>query len=199
MEYTFTPSPGTLRFTLAKVHPNERTNDAHPAALHIAGAGRPLEPEARAEMAARLGHDFSRVRVHHDGRAHDSAATMRALAYTAGSDIVFQRGRDNPGTAEGKLTLAHELTYVIRQSERTVDGTEAPGGAGSAARVIASNVRRRRTPSRRSGRRLGRPRAGSGIARTVRAGRPGSGQTRALARCTPSPGREITPVSKRGR
>jgi hypothetical protein len=34
-----------------------------------------------------------------------------------------------------------------------------------------------------------------GIARTVRAGGPGSGHTRALARCTPSPGREITPVS----
>jgi hypothetical protein len=79
-------------------------------------------------MGARLGHDFSHVRVHDDGRAHDSAAAMRALAYTVGSDIVFRRGGYNPGTAEGKLTLAHELTHVIQQSQGTVDGTETAAG-----------------------------------------------------------------------
>ena len=105
-----------------------RTDGSHPAALQVAGGGRPLEPEVRAEMGARLGHDFSHVRVHDDGRAHDSAAAMRALAYTVGSDIVFRRGGYNPGTAEGKLTLAHELTHVIQQSQGTVDGTETAAG-----------------------------------------------------------------------
>jgi hypothetical protein len=90
--------------------------------------GQPLEPEVRTEMTARLGHDFSHVRVHHDDRAHDSAAAMRALAYTVGSDIVFQRGGYNPAAPEGKLTLAHELTHVIQQSQGPVDGSETAGG-----------------------------------------------------------------------
>ncbi len=79
-------------------------------------------------MEARLGHDFSRVRVHDDNRAGHSAATMNAHAYTVGSDVVFRRGRYSPSTPDGKLTLAHELTHVIQQSQGPVDGTEAPGG-----------------------------------------------------------------------
>lgn len=92
------------------------------------GGGRPLEPEVRADMKARLGHDFSHVRVHDDSRAHESAAAVNANAYTVGSDIVFQRGGYNPATSEGKLTLAHELTHVVQQSQGPVDGTEVPGG-----------------------------------------------------------------------
>jgi hypothetical protein len=92
------------------------------------GGGRPLEPEVRADMKARLGHDFSHVRIHDDSRAHEAATAVNAHAYTVGSDIVFQRGGYNPATPEGKLTLAHELTHVVQQSQGPVDGTEAPGG-----------------------------------------------------------------------
>ncbi len=92
------------------------------------GGGRPLEPEVRADMEARLGHDFSRVRVHDDDRAAHSAATVNARAYTVGSDVVFGRGGYDPATPEGKLTLAHELTHVIQQSQGPVDGTWAAGG-----------------------------------------------------------------------
>jgi Domain of unknown function (DUF4157) len=79
-------------------------------------------------MQAGLSHDFSRVRIHDDGRAHDSAAAVGALAYTVGSDIVFQRGGYNPATRAGKLALAHELTHVIQQSQGPVDGIEAAAG-----------------------------------------------------------------------
>jgi Domain of unknown function (DUF4157) len=92
------------------------------------GRGRPLEPEVRAEMEARLGHDFSHVRVHRDGRAHDSATAVHALAYTVGPDIVFARGGYSPATSAGKLTLAHELTHVVQQSRGPVDGVAAAGG-----------------------------------------------------------------------
>jgi hypothetical protein len=92
------------------------------------GGGRPLEPEVRADMEARLGYDFSRVRVHDDNRADHSAATMNAHAYTVGSDVVFRSGGYSPSTPDGRLTLAHELTHVIQQSQGRVDGTEAPGG-----------------------------------------------------------------------
>jgi len=90
--------------------------------------GRLLEPEVRADMKARLGHDFSHVRVHDDSGAHESATAVNAHAYTVGSDIVFQKGAYDPATPEGKLTLAHELTHVVQQSQGPVDGSEGPGG-----------------------------------------------------------------------
>jgi hypothetical protein len=79
-------------------------------------------------MEARLGHDFSDVRVHDDARAHDSAVAVNAHAYTVGSDVVFQRDRYDPRSDAGRLTLAHELTHVVQQRSGPVDGTPAPGG-----------------------------------------------------------------------
>ena len=79
-------------------------------------------------MEARLGHDFSDVRVHDDSRAHDSAVGVNANAYTVGSNIVFQRDRYDPSSADGKVTLAHELTHVVQQRSGPVDGTPAGGG-----------------------------------------------------------------------
>ena len=79
-------------------------------------------------MEARLGHDFSDVRVHDDSRAHDSAVGVNANAYTVGSNIVFQRDRYDPSSAAGKVTLAHELTHVVQQRSGPVDGTPAGGG-----------------------------------------------------------------------
>jgi len=94
----------------------------------VGSAGRPLEPGVRADMEARLGHDFGDVRVHDDGSAHDSAVAVNAHAYTVGSNIVFQRDRYDPSSAEGMTTLAHELTHVVQQRNGPVDGTSAPGG-----------------------------------------------------------------------
>jgi hypothetical protein len=114
----------------ADSHRQRLARDVQPLTREVigSGGGRPLEPQVRAEMGARLRHDFSHVRVHDDGRAHDAASAIRAVAYTAGSDIVFQRGGYNPATADGKLALAHELTHVIQQSQGPVDGTEVAGG-----------------------------------------------------------------------
>ncbi|MCX6629082.1 MAG: DUF4157 domain-containing protein [Candidatus Solibacter sp.] len=67
-------------------------------------------------MEAQFGHDFSRVRVHTDGPAAESARAVDALAYTAGCDVVFESGRYEPGTADGRRLLAHELTHVVQQS-----------------------------------------------------------------------------------
>jgi Zn-dependent peptidase ImmA (M78 family) len=92
------------------------------------GGGRPLDHGVRADMEARLGHDFGDVRVHDDSRAAESAKAVNAHAYTVGSDIVFQRDRYDPTSEAGRLTLAHELTHVVQQRSGPVDGTEAPGG-----------------------------------------------------------------------
>lgn len=92
------------------------------------GGGSPLDADTRADMETRLGHDFSDVRVHTDSRAHDSAKSVNAHAYTAGNNIVFQRDQYAPDTDAGKRTLAHELTHVVQQRSGPVDGTPADGG-----------------------------------------------------------------------
>ncbi len=92
------------------------------------GGGSPLPTDVRAEMQGRLGHDFSDVRVHNDSRAHESAQAVNAHAYTVGSNVVFQRDKYDPSSAEGKTMLAHELTHVVQQRSGPVDGTTAGGG-----------------------------------------------------------------------
>src|SRR6202030_2654617 len=46
--------------------------------------GQPLDQTTRAFMEARLGHDFSRVRLHTDEMAASSAHRVGAVAYTVG-------------------------------------------------------------------------------------------------------------------
>ncbi len=92
------------------------------------GGGSPLDADTRADMEARLGQDFSDVRVHTDGAAHESAKAVDAHAYTVGTNIVFQRGKYDPTSAAGKHMLAHELTHVVQQRSGPVDGTDTGGG-----------------------------------------------------------------------
>ena len=94
----------------------------------VNSGGRPIEPDVREDMEGRLGHDFSDVRIHDDATAADSAKAVNAHAYTVGSNVVFQRDVYDPSSAQGKTTLAHELTHVIQQRSGPVDGTSAPGG-----------------------------------------------------------------------
>jgi Domain of unknown function (DUF4157) len=94
----------------------------------VSSGGRPLDPEVRADMESRLGHDFGDVRIHDDGAAHSSAQAVNAHAYTVGSNVVFQRDKYDPSSQDGKVMLAHELTHVVQQRTGPVDGTSAPGG-----------------------------------------------------------------------
>src|SRR5215217_8114362 len=59
---------------------------ASPPSVHevLRSPGQPLDLATRAFMEPRLGHDFSRVRVHTDTRASESARAVNALAYTVG-------------------------------------------------------------------------------------------------------------------
>ena len=81
----------------------------------LRSAGRPLDSSTRVFMEDRFGHDFSKVRVHSDPVAANSASAVNAQAYTVGSQIVFGEGRYNAG-AEGQHLLAHELAHVVQQS-----------------------------------------------------------------------------------
>ena len=77
--------------------------------------GRPLDPSTRTYMEPRFSHDFSRVRVHTDAKASDSARAVNALAYTVGRDVVFGAGQYSPQTQRGRKLLGHELTHVMQQ------------------------------------------------------------------------------------
>src|SRR5437667_9620826 len=80
--------------------------------------GQPLDAGTREFMEPRYGYDFSRVRVHTNARAAESARTVNALAYTVGKDVVFGEGEYEPGTSEGRRLLAHELTHVVQQFDQ---------------------------------------------------------------------------------
>jgi hypothetical protein len=74
-----------------------------------------LTASVRAHFERRLGHDFSRVRIHADQDAAQSAQRLRADAWTVGPNIGFARGRFDPGTRDGVRLLAHELAHVVQQ------------------------------------------------------------------------------------
>ncbi len=117
--------------------------------LAISPAHDPSEHDADSRAARVVGaagagpgpsslHDFSMVRVHHDGPAAASAEQVNARAYTVGRDIVFGRGQYSPGTPAGRRLLAHELTHVAQQRAGTagpvaLQRDEFTGGPGKTA------------------------------------------------------------------
>ncbi|WP_367826405.1 DUF4157 domain-containing protein [Streptomyces sp. LMG1-1-1.1] len=94
------------------------------SAVHdvLRSGGRALDDATRTDMEARLGADFSDVRIHDDTAARASAAEVGARAYTSGSHVVIGDG------GADKHTLAHELTHVVQQRQGPVAGTD--NGAG---------------------------------------------------------------------
>jgi hypothetical protein len=82
------------------------------------GGGQPLAPDLRNFFESRFGHDFSKVRVHTDARAAQTAQALNARAYTLGRDIAIAPSEYRPDTWAGCLLLAHELTHVVQQSEQ---------------------------------------------------------------------------------
>jgi hypothetical protein len=115
----------------------------------LSSPGRPLDSPTRGFMESRFGHDFSRVRVHTDGHAAESARDVSARAYTVGNDIVFDQGEYSPHTHEGQSLIAHELTHVVQQhSGRFTSGVDTPGDAFEReADAMAAAVTRGQTVS----------------------------------------------------
>ena len=89
------------------------TGSDAPAAVHdvLRSAGQPLDRGSRAFFEPRLGYDLSRVRVHADTSAAESARAVGALGYTVGDHVVLADGQAGP-----RALLAHELVHVIQQS-----------------------------------------------------------------------------------
>jgi hypothetical protein len=120
-----------------------------------ADSGHALEPELRTDAEQRLGHDFSRVRIHADEGSGASARALDAAAYTTGSDVVFAPGRYQPSRPEGRQLLFHELAHVVQQ-----EGAGGGRGTGSAAEREAVSVSHEAV---RGGHRRPAERSGAGI------------------------------------
>ncbi len=101
--------------------PQERFSVPPIVAEVLSGVGEPLEFQTRAQMESRIGHDFSKIRIHTDTRAAESARAVNALAYTVGKDVVFAAGHYQPQTRAGRQLIAHELAHTIQQEGESAD------------------------------------------------------------------------------
>ncbi|HEU0304367.1 MAG TPA: DUF4157 domain-containing protein [Gaiellaceae bacterium] len=127
--------------------------------------GHPLDSAIQGRMEARFGHDFSRVRVHTDDRAAESARAVGAHAYTVGRNVVFDSGRYAPASPAGADLLAHELTHVVQQRgagdlpstlpiapaagslERDAEAGRVAPTAGSEAPTVARQQQQQQQPA----------------------------------------------------
>ena len=106
------------------------------------GHGRPLDAHVRRDMEDRLGHDFSRVRVHADGRSRSSAQALGAHAYAIGDHVVMGETVGRDGLAAAAL-LSHELKHVAQaDAARGSNGstTGSPAAAEIQARAAATAI-----------------------------------------------------------
>ena len=105
-----------------------------PVSTHDGAGGRPLSPQERRAVGAGFGHDYSRVRVHDDAAARESARSLGARAYTVGNHVV---AGDAAHGASWPRVLRHELAHVaqagrapgrpvVRRVSLGVDGALSP-------------------------------------------------------------------------
>lgn len=89
----------------------------------LAQPGRLMDGPTRHFMASRFGHDFNDVRIHTGPEAGKAADSIKALAFTAGNDIVFGQNQYAPQQTAGRALLAHELVHVLQNGGTMVPQT----------------------------------------------------------------------------
>ncbi|MCF6283251.1 MAG: DUF4157 domain-containing protein [Candidatus Polarisedimenticolaceae bacterium] len=87
-------------------------------ATEDAGSTQRLGPSEQRFFGSRMGHDFSRVKVHTHADATRMTQHLGARAFAHGHDLYFAPGQYNPHSHEGRRLLAHELTHVVQQNGR---------------------------------------------------------------------------------
>ena len=107
---------------------------------NVKGSGQALPAETLSFFGSRMGYDFSEVKIHTDSLASKSAASINALAFTSGNNIVFNSGQYSPGTESGKKLLGHELTHVVQQSKMSDAGIQRQPAPPATHRFTAFGV-----------------------------------------------------------
>lgn len=90
----------------------------------IGEGGQSLPDSVLSYFEPRFGYDFSRLLTHTGAQAAVLARAVNAKAFTIGRDMIFGVGQYAPGTTQGELLLAHELTHAVQQ------GAVPPLGTG---------------------------------------------------------------------
>lgn len=105
------------QMTLQRKAENGTALDTVPPIVHevLRSPGQPLDQATRAFFEPRFGHDFSKVRLHTDAHAAESARAVNARAYTVGNHIVFAERHYAPQAEAGRRLLAHELAHAAQQ------------------------------------------------------------------------------------
>jgi Zn-dependent peptidase ImmA (M78 family) len=134
---TFAGLPAAQRAAARERALPRRIDDA------LRSPGQPLQGPVRSFMEGRFDYDFSRVRVHTDAGAAESAHRLAARAYTSGSHIVFAEGQYAPETSAGRGLLGHELAHVVQQGSAAAPSPEAGAGERSAAEREAEAIAQR--------------------------------------------------------
>lgn len=94
--------------------------------VNSSGGGQALPAPLQSEMGAKIGADFSGVRIHKDARAVQMSNSLGAQAFTYGNDIYFNEGKYQPESSQGKHLLAHELTHTVQQGSAPVQRSPLP-------------------------------------------------------------------------
>ena len=87
----------------------------------LSSSGQPLDLNTKVFFENQFEKDFSHVRVHSNSKSAHSANAISAAAYTVGSSIAFGRNQYQPNTVGGRRLLAHELTHVAQNGNRSLD------------------------------------------------------------------------------
>lgn len=94
----------------------EVSTDLESAINRARGGGQPLDVSLKQSMEQMIGANFSKVRVHTDAQSDQLNKSIQAKAFTTGHDIFFRQGEYCPGSQEGQVLIAHELTHVMQQN-----------------------------------------------------------------------------------
>jgi len=135
------PQQGSVQ--VKHVGPTRAAQTEVPPIVHevLRSPGQPLDPITRAYMEPRFGHDFSRVRIHTDTAAGQSARDINAHAYTAGHIIVLGHGQYAPTRREGQKLIAHELVHVVQQSRTYSSVQRTPARPDKTPDELAAEIR----------------------------------------------------------
>ena len=85
----------------------------------LSSKGAPLPENTRNFFEPWFGYDFSNVQLHTNTEANQSAESINALAYTHKNNIVFGANQYQPDTDTGKKLMAHEVTHVVQQNNKS--------------------------------------------------------------------------------
>jgi hypothetical protein len=105
--------------------------------------GQPLDAEVREQLEAKFAFDLGAVRIYTDPVAASVVERLGALAFSYKNHIAFAGGAYQPGSAQGRALIAHELAHYVQTGGaqgQAADQAAPLGDAGGAHEAEADRV-----------------------------------------------------------